>query len=116
MENRRNCSLGAISPLFYNIFHLLLGFHVYAGTRFSLRDKRLFEISEVEITRVNCTSLIYSHFVQTHLHCRSTTIYKDHKGPANIYTMVKYGDNILRPRHSLFVLRFYSPVNPMWSC
>ena len=24
------------------------------GTRFSLRDKRLFEISEVEITRVNC--------------------------------------------------------------
>ena len=55
MEKRRNCSLGAISPLFYNIFHLLLGFHV--GTRFSLRDKRLFEISEVEITRVNCISI-----------------------------------------------------------
>ena len=54
MEKRRNCSLGAISPLFYDIFHLLLGFHVYAGTRFSLRDKRLFEISEVEISRVNC--------------------------------------------------------------
>ena len=29
-------------------------FHVKAGTRSSLRDKRLFEISEVEITRVNC--------------------------------------------------------------
>ena len=28
VEKRRNCSLGAISPLFYNIFHLLLGFHV----------------------------------------------------------------------------------------
>ena len=44
------------SPLFHNIFYLLLDFHVYAGTRFSLRDKRLFEISEFEITRVNCMS------------------------------------------------------------
>ena len=43
-----------ISPLFHNIFYLSLDFHVQAGTRFSLRDKRLFEISEVEITRVNC--------------------------------------------------------------
>ena len=59
MEKRRNCSLGAISPLFYNIFHLLLGFHVQAGTRFSLRDKRLFEISEVEITRVNCIKMFW---------------------------------------------------------
>ena len=50
MEKRRNCSLGAISPLFHNIFfYLLLDFHVYAGTKFSLRDKRLFEIA-----RVNC--------------------------------------------------------------
>ena len=54
MEKRRNCSLGAISPLFHNIFYLLLDFHVLAGTRFSLRDKRLFEINEFEITRVNC--------------------------------------------------------------
>ena len=53
MEKRRNCSKGAISPLFHNIFYLL-DFHVYAGTRISLRDKRLFEISEFEITRVNC--------------------------------------------------------------
>ena len=54
VEKRRNCSLGAISPLSHNIFYMLLDFHVKAGTRFSLRDKRLFEISEVEITRVNC--------------------------------------------------------------
>ena len=53
-KRRRNCSLGAISPLFHNISHLLLDFHVSTGTRFSLRDKRLFEISEVEITRVDC--------------------------------------------------------------
>ena len=57
MEKRRNCSLGAISPLFHNIFYMLLDFHVQAGTSFSLRDKRLFEISEVEITRVNCNFL-----------------------------------------------------------
>ena len=34
--------------------YLLLDFHVKTGIRFSLRDKRLFEISEIEITRVNC--------------------------------------------------------------
>ena len=56
MEKRRNCSLGAISPLFHNIFYLLLDFHVKAGTRFSLRDKRFFEISEFEIARVSCIS------------------------------------------------------------
>ena len=44
----------AISPLFHNIFYLLLDFHIYAGTIFSLRDKWLFEINQVEITRVNC--------------------------------------------------------------
>ena len=48
--------------LFFTIFcYLLLDFHVFAGTRFSLRDKRLFEISEVEITRVSCT-LSYGRF------------------------------------------------------
>ena len=28
VEKRRNCSLRAISPLFHNIFYLLLDFHV----------------------------------------------------------------------------------------
>ena len=36
-------------------FYLLLSFYVRTGTRISLRDKRLFEITEVEITRVDCT-------------------------------------------------------------
>ena len=51
MEKRRNCSLGAIL-LFSTIFYyLLLDFNVKTGTRFSLRDKRLLEISGVDITR-----------------------------------------------------------------
>ena len=58
MEKRRNCSLGAISPLFHNILYLLLDFHVKTGTRFSLRDKQLFEISEVEITRITVHPII----------------------------------------------------------
>ena len=58
MEKRRNCSLGATS-LFHNIFYMLLDFHVMAGTRFSLRDKQLFEIREFEIARVNCISIIF---------------------------------------------------------
>ena len=45
---------GELSPHFHNIFYLLLDFHFKAGIRFSLRDKQLFEISKVEITRVNC--------------------------------------------------------------
>ena len=38
----------------YFFFYLLLDFHVKMGTRFSLPDKWLFEIIEVEITRVDC--------------------------------------------------------------
>ena len=55
MEKVRNCSPGAISPLFHNILYLILGFCVKTRTRFSLQDKPLFEIIEVEITRVDCT-------------------------------------------------------------
>ena len=36
-------------------FCLMLDFYVKIRIRFSLRDKRLFEIIEVEITRVDCT-------------------------------------------------------------
>ena len=40
------------STIFY---YLMLDFYVKKGIRISLRDKRLFEITEVEITRVDCT-------------------------------------------------------------
>ena len=62
--------MGAISPLLHNVFYLLLDFLVKAGTRFSLRDKRLFEISEVEITRVNCI-YIFSRGLDTHRKCNA---------------------------------------------
>ena len=43
--------------LFSTIFCCLLVYLcVITGTRFSLRDKRLFEISEFEITRVDCNA------------------------------------------------------------
>ena len=37
---------------------LLVDLCIKTGTRFSLRDKRLFEISEFEITRVDCISFL----------------------------------------------------------
>ena len=37
--------------------YLMLDFYVNTRIRFSPRDKRLFEIFEVEITRVDCTSI-----------------------------------------------------------
>ena len=36
------------------IFYLILDFYVNTRIRFSLRDMRLFEITDVEITRVDC--------------------------------------------------------------
>ena len=47
VEKRRNCFLGAISPLLHNILLPVVTFPCYTGTRFLLRDKLLFEISEV---------------------------------------------------------------------
>ena len=41
-------------PLSTIFCYLLFDFYVKTGIRFSLRDKRLFEITEVEITRVDC--------------------------------------------------------------
>ena len=52
MEKRSNFSLEALTPFFHNIFYLLVDFLVIQGPDFLLRDKRLFEISEVEITGV----------------------------------------------------------------
>ena len=51
---------GEIAPdeqflLLFTIFcYLMLNFYVKIGIKFSFRDKRLFEITEVEITRVDC--------------------------------------------------------------
>ena len=41
-------------PLSAIFYYLMLDFYVKTGIRFFLRDKRLFEITEVEITRVDC--------------------------------------------------------------
>ena len=52
---------GEIAPgeqflLLSTIFsYLMLDFYVKTRVRFSFRDKRLFEITEVEITRVDCS-------------------------------------------------------------
>ena len=62
---------GEIAPkeqflLFSIIFCcLLVDLCVKTGTRFSLRDKRLFEISEFEITRVDCIFIIVEQFYLT---------------------------------------------------
>ena len=44
-------------PLSTIFYYLMLDFYVKTGIRLSLRDKRLSEITEVEITRVNCISV-----------------------------------------------------------
>ena len=51
-EVKRNIEyfVAKFSTIFW---YLLLDFHVRTGTRFSLRDKRLFEVSEFEVTKVD---------------------------------------------------------------
>ena len=57
---------GEISPeeqllLLSTIFcYLMLDFYVKTGISFSLRNKRLFETTEVEITRVDCTYFFFN--------------------------------------------------------
>ena len=46
--------------------YLMLDFYVKTRIRFSLRDKRLFEITEVEITRVDCIQA-YFLFIMNYL-------------------------------------------------
>ena len=66
---------GEIAPheqflLLSTIFcYLMLDFCVKTGIRFSLRDKRLFEITEVEITRVDyiCRLLHYIYIIYNKL-------------------------------------------------
>ena len=59
---------GEIAPkeqflLFSTIFcYLFLDFHVKNGTRNSVRDKRLFEISEIEITTVDCILYVFQMY------------------------------------------------------
>ena len=48
-------------PLSTRFYYLMLDFYVKTGVRCSLRDKRLFEITEVEITRVDCTCIGIVH-------------------------------------------------------
>ena len=62
---RKYCAKkGEIAPWeqflpFSTIFcYLLLDFHVKTGTRFTLGDKGLLKISEVEIMRVDCMCLV----------------------------------------------------------
>ena len=62
--------------------YLMLEYYVKTGIRFSFEDKRLFEITGVEITRVDCilkmssTGLLWSTQVTSHFskQCRVTVM------------------------------------------
>ena len=60
---------GEIAPeeqflLLSTIFYLLLSFYVRTGTRISLRDNQIFEITEVEIAGVDCIVLQFPYLCQ----------------------------------------------------
>ena len=85
-------------PLSTIFYYLMLDFYVKTGIRFSLRDKRLFEITEVEITRVDC-SWVYES-------CQSLGLVILGKMP--VLTNNSRGDNakindiLTRPNNTLF--------------
>ena len=65
---------GEIAPdeqfhLLSTIFcYLMLDFYVKTGISFSLRDKRLFEIAEVEITKVDCIIIMIIIIIEKQNH------------------------------------------------
>ena len=52
----------------------MLDFYVKTSIRLSLRDKRLFEITEVEITRVDC---IFAIEILVNKRCRLCSVASD---------------------------------------
>ena len=95
---------------FSTIFcYLLLDFHVKTGTRFSLRDKRLFEISEVEITN----RLYMGRAKKKNVSSRRMGTVKDPEQPAKaplfLYHITKtclYNFDPLKPHFYIVKLRF----------
>ena len=66
-------------PLSTIFYYLMLDFYVKTGIRYFLRDKRLFEITEVEITRVDCilgTSETYNSEQDSHSRISIENIFK----------------------------------------
>ena len=59
-------------PLSTIFYYLMLDFYVKTGIRFS-RDKRLFEITEVEITRVDCNCPWFMKYTHLPGHFRTLT-------------------------------------------
>ena len=55
--------------------YLMLDFCFETRVRFSLRDKRLFEITEVEIMRVDCTMLL-NLFLVSNLKANEKLVYR----------------------------------------
>ena len=77
MGKGRNCSLGAISPLIHNILLPDVRFLCLNKDQiFFLRDKRLFEITEVEITRVDCIFVFGALAVTVYISKMALTLFE----------------------------------------
>ena len=93
-------------PFFTIFWYVLLDFHAKTGTRVSLRDKRLFEISKAEITRVDCIC-DRTHYGATQSKPQSWGLFfSEHQSSSEkgstlkgntvnpLYTDTRYNDNI----------------------
>ena len=80
---------GEIAPeeqflLLFTIFcYLMSDLYVKRGIRFSFRDKRLFGITEVEITRVDCIVEPYFMYTKDSVNPSLNTLFKDGLALAN---------------------------------
>ena len=94
-----------------------------SGTRFSIRDKRLFEISEVEITRVDCirltsyTSLSVAKLLIIYVYWSSQILYKPRQAKKCLRACAECADSH-HPAHAQCIIRslfstdtFYSILN-----
>ena len=92
---------GEIAPeeqflLLSTIFcYLMLDFYVITGIRFSLRDKRLFEITEVELTRVDCKycQILFSRTPISQCFLLYQSIYISDRFPIFVYISTRIFQN-----------------------
>ena len=76
-------------PLSTIFYYLMLDFYVKTGIRLSLRDKRLFEITEVKIMRVNCIKLyIDSPQLRSQLHNHTSLVIMKPRQPSMLHILL----------------------------
>ena len=117
MEKRRNCSKGAISPLFHNIFNK----KTCLTSRDQLHLHLLNAVVDLFFPQVCKSDMSKYGYLEIFLRVpcvrdNESRLYVYSLALCRMYFLLGFIARNLNGLVCLFVLRFYGPVNPMGSC